>query len=130
MASTTTNCQTTHNKYMEPANQVIIAFINDGMMQEAVNKLIAGLGGGIIAWYIRKKYYERQERGDKLEKTYKALFGVDDVDTMEGVVEIIEAHEEDIEELYDQVEKGREKRKEIEKKVKKIKGKIEDRHSK
>lgn len=108
---------------------LVVAFIgSQDMLQEALNKLVAGIGGGLIAWYGRKLYYERKSRTNKLEKTYKALFGVDDVDTMEGVVEIIEAHEEDIEELYSQVERGKEKRQEIEDKVNSIKQRIKDRH--
>lgn len=108
---------------------VLQSFLGEGLMQEAVNKLVAGLAGGLIAWYIRKKYYERTNRFDKLEKTYQAVFGVEDVDTMEGVVEVMEAHEEDIDELYQKVEKGREKRRQIENKVENLKRRVEDRHS-
>lgn len=108
---------------------VVAQMVNDGMMQEALNKAVVALIAGLGAWYIRKKYYERQSRGNKLEKTYKALFGVDDVDTMEGVVDIIEAHEDDIEELYGQVEQGRQKRQEIDQKVESIKRKIQNRHN-
>lgn len=108
---------------------MLLQVVTEGMKQEALNKAVVALVGGLGAWYIRKKYYERKNRGKKLEKTYKALFGVDDVDTMEGVVEIIEAHEEDIDELFSQVEKGREKREEIEEKVQNLREKIKDRHS-
>lgn len=107
---------------------VVTQMVSEGLLQEALNKLVAGIGGGLVAWYGRKIYYERQSRNNKLEKTYRALFGVDDVDTIEGVVEIIEAHEEDIEELYNQVEKGKEKREEIERRVENIKERIVDRH--
>jgi len=114
---------------MQLVADVMLQLANEGLLQESLNKLIAGLGGAAIAWYIRKKHYERQSRSNKLEKTYKALFGVDDVDTMEGVVDIIEAHEDDIEELYGQVEKGRQKRQEIDQKVESIKRKIRNRHN-
>lgn len=108
---------------------VALQVLSDGMMQEAVNKLVAGLFGGLIAWYVRKKYYERSDRYEKLEKTYQAMFGVDDVDTMEGVIEVMEAHEEDIEEIFSRLEEGRQKRQEIEQKLTNLKDRISDRHN-
>lgn len=104
--------------------------ITDGMMQEALNKGTVALLGGGVAWLIRKEYYERKSRGNKIDKTYKTLFGVDEVDTMEGVVEIIEAHEDDIDKLFKQVQKGKDKRKEIERSVETLRSKVKDRHEK
>jgi len=99
-----------------------------GLWQEALNKGITAFVAAGLAWWLRKKYVERSERGNKLDKTYKALFGVDDVDTMEGVVEIIEAHDDDIQEIYDKLENGKKKRKEMERRVENIKKKIETRN--
>lgn len=103
--------------------------MNDGMVQEALNKAVVGLVAGLLAWYLRKLYFEKQNRKGKLQKAYNTLFGVEDVDTMEGVVEIIEAHEEDIEELSEQVQKGRQRRQEIERKVESIREKVDTRHN-
>jgi len=99
----------------------------EGLIQEALNKGVTAIAAGGLAWYARKRYYEKVERGNKLDKTYQALFGVDDVDTMEGVVEIIEAHDDDIGEIFDQLAKGKKKRKEVERRVETIKERIETR---
>lgn len=114
---------------MQGIEPMLLGVLSDGMMQEALNKLIAGLIGGAIAWGLRKWYYERKAKESKLNRVHRALFGVDDVDTIEGVVEIIEAHEEDIDELYTKVEEGKKKRKEIERKIERIKQQIRERHS-
>lgn len=106
---------------------IVAQTITDGMLQEATNKAVVALVAGLSTWFVRKWYYERQTRQDKLEKTHEALFGVEDVDTMKGVVEIIETHEDDIDRLYQKVEKGKEKRKEIEKKVENLKERVNSR---
>jgi len=108
--------------------QVAVPVGGAGLWQEALNKGVTAIVAGGLAWYIRKKYAERQERGNKLEKSYKALFGVDDVGTMEGVVEIIEAHDDDIGEIFKKLQAGKEKRKEIENRVETIKSNIDRRH--
>jgi len=115
---------------MLQAVQVGIPIGGEGLVQEALNKGMTAFVAAGLAWYLRKKYYERTERGNKLDKTYRALFGVDDVDTMEGVVEIIEAHDDDIQEIYDQLEKGKNKRQDIERRVEDVKRRIDSRHSK
>jgi len=48
---------------------------------------------------------------------------------MEGVVEIIEAHDDDIQEIHNKLEKGRKKRVEIEQRVEDVKEKIDSRNS-
>jgi hypothetical protein len=113
---------------MDLMSIVAYTVFNEGLLQESLNKLIAGLIGAAIAWYFKEWYQNRKGRTNRLDKTYNALFGVDDVDTMEGIVQIIDAHEDDIEELYDRVEKGQERREELAEKLERIKQKISDRH--
>jgi len=117
-----------NDKKMLEAVEAGLPIGGKGLLQDALNKGVTAFLAAGLAWYIRKKYYEREKRGSKLDKTYKALFGVDDVDTMEGVVEIIEAHDDDIQEIYDQLEKGKNKRQEIERRVENVKQRINSRH--
>ncbi len=95
--------------------------------QEALFGGVAALIVAGVTWYASKRYYDRDKRLEKLEKTHQAVFGMDDVDTMEGIVEVIEEHDKDIEELHERVEEGKRKRKEIKKKLDRIMTRIDSR---
>lgn len=131
VACVVTNCQQQNKgtvKMEEPARMMLM-LVSDGLLQEAFNKLIAGLGGAAVAWYVGRKYNQRKDRNERLDKAYDTLFGMDDVHTMEGVVEVLETHEEDIEELERKVEEYRDKQKEIEQRVENLTEKIRGRKS-
>jgi len=103
--------------------QVIIA----SLLQEATDKLIVGLGGGLltgIVVYLYRKY-NNQER--LIRETHNAMFGVSGVSTLEGVIDMIESHEEDIEELSEKVEDNREKYEELNERIDELKQKIKER---
>lgn len=96
---------------------------------------IVALAASLITWYVRKMYKDWSDRGDKLDELYRAIFGMEEVSTMEGVVEIVDTHDNEIvenkemiKELEDKFEDGKEKRKELEQRVEGIKQRIEERN--
>lgn len=108
---------------MEPLQQ---GLVGDGII-EIVGGIVA-VCSAVITWYIRKMYNDWADRGQKLDELYQAIFGIDNIDTMEGVVEIVESHDTELSEHRDRmdsmdkaIQEGRRKRQEIRTRVDSLK---------
>lgn len=114
---------------MDEAVMEVMLVGGEGLWQEAANKALVASVGGIAVWAIQRWWNERQSKGNKVEKMHKTLFGMEGVDAMEGIVEIMEAHERDIEQLYEEIQEERERRKEMGRRVENLIEKVKGRQN-
>ncbi len=101
---------------------------------ELVTGVVVSSSSAVIAYYSKKVYEDWTDRAEKVDELYKAFFGMENVSTMEGAIEILEGHEDDIErheeeldEIRDEVERNKRKREELDSRIDKIKSKMEER---
>lgn len=83
---------------------------------------------GLVAYYARKIHQDWEGRGERVDELYSAMFGMDNVSTIEGVIEIVESHDTELEghdnrleNLEDRMEEGEKKRKEIRSRIERLK---------
>lgn len=81
--------------------------------QVALLMLVSVVSGAIV--YIIKSWYdERQERGQTVEDMAITLYGVEGVNTVEGLVDIMESHDRTLDQHREKIEELKEKMDEIE----------------
>ena len=101
-------------------------------------ELVAGftvaLSSMLVAYYARQLHKDWSGRADKLDELYKAFFGIDDVATMEGVVDIVESHDKELETHHQRMEKiekkieeGKKRRERLDERIIKLKERVQDR---
>lgn len=101
---------------------------------ELLTGIIVSTSSAFIAYYAKKTYDEWSGRAEKVDELYHAFFGMENVSTMEGAIEILEGHEDDIkrhdeelDEIRSEVEKNKEKRKELDSRLDSLKESMESR---
>ena len=111
--------------------------LQSGRVAETVSiELVAGfmvtLSSGLVAYYARQLHKDWDKRADKVDKLYQAFFGMDDVSTMEGIVDVVESHNSEldkhdtrIEELEEKIQEGKRRREDLNRRVNKLKEKNE-----
>lgn len=66
---------------------------------------------------------------NKIGKVYTAVFGIEDVESMQGLVGVVRSHEDDIEELYKNQEEIKEGQSQIKQSIRDIQQSIKSRKS-
>jgi len=88
--------------------------------------IVVTVVGGIYVWNYKEEKREEETESQRLDKIETAVFGVDDVETMEGVVEVMDSNYKQTEENAQRLDELREKVQEIEHRQEKITSKVEE----
>lgn len=88
------------------------------VLLNGVATLVVTVVGGLYLRRVRKKQKEREEREQTISELQSAVFGPDNVDHMEGMVEIMADNQE-------QSEENRKKIADIRRRVQELEGRVE-----
>lgn len=117
-------------------NDVVIQSLGPGrgLMVKYVAGISISVSSVVIAWYARKIHQDWEDRAEKVDELYQAFFGMENVSTMEGVVEVVETHEDDIQRHSERIDRLREemqdvkdKKVQLAEKVDKLKERVHER---
>lgn len=91
-------------------------------------------GFGLLCWVLGKKYEEKKERVDKVDELYQVVNGLEGNSNVKGIVDIIESHDEEIddnndriEELQTKMDEAKSEREEISSRIERLRKKCESR---
>lgn len=108
--------------------------LGNEILVKSVTGAVVSVSSVLIAWYARKIHQDWSNRAEKVDELYQAFFGMEDVSTMEGVVEVVETHENDIQrqgqridEIQEEIQQIKDKKEQINDKVKRLKKRVEER---
>lgn len=84
-----------------------------------IGGVVVGSGGMLVAWSVKKWFESKSMKRSKGVEAYDRLVGGDDW-VNEGVIEVLEQHEEDIEIIQERMEEIRDKQEELERRLNKL----------
>ena len=94
--------------------------------------IVVAVVGGIYVWKYKEARNREKEKADRLKKIENTIFGIDDVETMEGIVEVMgsnykqtEENERRIDDLDKELEELKERQERISRRVENLRRRAE-----
>lgn len=109
--------------------QSSIELVVETLIKNLAELVIIGLFS-IIAYYVKQLYNGWEERGNVVDQLDRLINGVEGNDHFEGLIEVIEGHDEELDDHHSKISElqmrqkhSRERRQELEKRLERLKEK-------